>query len=263
MDDLKVVDDEVHAALITKIKECKRDLDVYVEMFDDYLKETGNFARWKKFDHAEGFIGGSEGLAMKVTLASCDEDGDGHITTDELEKLDADSSSYLSEQNEAQLNAGVVAALILSFILPLTLEPIEAADDFIDFFGQDAVLPFRIIASVVSMISVATCLITLILAVRFPVYTSWISSKRGRTLFVTSLDASLFPKLQMATLNALMCAVTIRGALVVGPIQGLFFILVCVVVQYGFLTGEWKHGKRAKEIQFDIVKMMLRRGKRR
>jgi hypothetical protein len=263
MVELKVIDDEIHAALITKIKQCQCDLDVYVEMFDDYMKETGKFARWKKLDRAEGFIGGAEGLAMKVTLASCDEDGDGHITTDELERLDADSSSYLSEQNEAQLNAGIVAALILSFILPMTLEPIEVTDDFIDFFGQDAVLPFRIIASVVAMTSVATCLITLSLAIRFAVYINWISSNRGRTLFATSLDASLFPKLQMMTLNALVVAVTIRGTLVVGPLQGLFFILVAVVVQYVFLTTEWKHGKRAKEIQFDLVKMMLGRGKRR
>jgi hypothetical protein len=255
------VDDEIHAALISKIMQCQRDLEVYAEMFDDYLKETGKFAKWKKLDRSEGFIGGSEGLAMKVTLASCDEDGNGKITSEELERLDEDSSSYLSEQNEAQLNAGVVAALILSFILPMSLEPIEATEDFIDFFGQDAVLPFRIIASVVTMISVATCLITLTLAIRFAVYTNWISSKRGRTLFAASLNAALFPQLQMMTLNSLVFAVIIRGTLVVGPLQGLLFILVAAAVQYTFSTVEWKHGKRAKDIQFDLVKMMVQRRK--
>ena len=146
MDDDEI-DEDTYEELTAKVVQCREDLQKFLAM---RLKKKSGLAAFRDqylpgFDPVEIAIGGSDGLAMKYTMASCDKNGDGKIKADELEKLQESSANILSAQTEAQMNAGVVAALILSFMVPLSLEPIEASDDCADFFGQDAVKYLRIV----------------------------------------------------------------------------------------------------------------------
>ena len=260
MDDDEI-DADTYEELTAKVVQCREDLQKFLAM---RLKKKSGLAAFRDqylpgFDPVELAIGGSDGLAMKYTMASCDKNGDGKIKADELEKLQESSANILSAQTEAQMNAGVVAALILSFMVPLSLEPIEASDDCADFFGQDAVKYLRIVSIIFTTLANVYCIATIILAVRFGLYVNWIPSAPGRTLFVSTLDAALFPRLQIGTLNSMMLAIIARGTLV-GPLQGLAGI-VTLILYFVVLNGaEQNAGARAKSIQLRLVKDMMKIG---
>ena len=249
------IDADTYEELTAKVVQCREDLQKFLAM---RLKKKSGLAAFRDqhlpgFDPVEIAIGGSEGLAMKYAMASCDKNGDGKIKADELEKLQESSANILSAQTEAQMNAGVVAALILSFMVPLSLEPIEASDDCADFFGQDAVKYLRIVSIIFTTLANVYCIATIILAVRFGL------SAPGRTLFVSTLDAALFPRLQIGTLNSMMLAIIARGTLV-GPLQGLAGI-VTLILYFVVLNGaEQNAGARAKSIQLRLVKDMMKIG---
>ena len=255
MDDDEI-DADTYEELTAKVVQCREDLQKFLAM---RLKKKSGLAAFRDqhlpgFDPVEIAIGGSEGLAMKYAMASCDKNGDGKIKADELEKLQESSANILSAQTEAQMNAGVVAALILSFMVPLSLEPIEASDDCADFFGQDAVKYLRIVSIIFTMLANVYCIATIILAVRFGLYVNWIP---GRTLFVSTLDAALFPKLQMGTLNSMMFAMIARGTLI-GPLQGLAGIVTFILYFVVLKGAEENAGARAKSIQLRLVKDMMK-----
>ena len=143
--DADAIDADSHAELTAKVIQCHEELQKYLTLLASKKSMLGRFHAG--FDKADTYIGGKEALAMKYAIASCDKNGDGKISKEELEKLQESSADILSAHTEAQMNAGVVAALILSFMVPLSLEPIEASDDCVDFFGQSAVKYLRILST--------------------------------------------------------------------------------------------------------------------
>jgi hypothetical protein len=64
-------------------------------------------------------IGMNEGLALLMSIASLEEDGDGKLSSAELEKFAEQSEKTISAHGESLTNAGVVCALILSVIYPM------------------------------------------------------------------------------------------------------------------------------------------------
>ena len=175
---------------------------------------------------------------------------------EEIERLKESSVDILSAHTEAQMNAGIVAALILSFMVPLSLEPIEASDDCVDFFSRDAVHYLKYLSIFFTLLANVSCIATIILAVRFGVYVNWIASALGRTLFVSTLDARLFPELQMLTLTTLQFAMIFRGALA-GPLQGLAGIITYIMYNVFLHGAENSAGARAHNIQLKLVKDMF------
>ena len=257
--DADAIDADSHAELTAKVIQCHEELQKYLTLLASKKSMLGRFHAG--FDKADTYIGGKEALAMKYAIASCDKNGDGKISKEELEKLQESSADILSAHTEAQMNAGVVAALILSFMVPLSLEPIEASDDCVDFFGQSAVKYLRILSIFFTLLGNVSCIATILLAVRFGVYVNWISSAHGRTLFVSTLDAALFPQLQMMTLATLQFVMIVRGALA-GPLQGLAGIITFIMYNVILHTSENSAGARAHNIQVKLVKNLFakRRG---
>lgn len=258
-----VIDAETHDELTAKVLKCQDELQVYLSLLS---RKKSKLRTFRDIVHPGGavedsYIGGREGLAMKYALASCDKNGDGKITEEELEKLQHNSANILSEQTEAQMNAGLVAALILSFLVPLSLEPIKESDDCVEFFGQDTVKYLKIVSIFLTLLANASCIVTILLAVRLGVYVNWITSTHGRTLYVSTIDASLFPRLQLGTLAALQFVMIARGALA-GPLQGLAGIITYIIYQGHLMWYDNSAGARAHGIQLKLVKdMMASKGK--
>mgnify|MGYP000892135304 FL=1 len=247
------IDADSHAELTAKVIKCHEELQMYLTLL---ASENSILGSNNPLSKADRHIGGKEMLAMKYALASCDTNGDGKISEEEIERLKESSVDILSAHTEAQMNAGIVAALILSFMVPLSLEPIEASDDCVDFFSRDAVHYLKYLSIFFTLLANVSCIATIILAVRFGVYVNWIASALGRTLFVSTLDARLFPELQMLTLTTLQFAMIFRGALA-GPLQGLAGIITYIMYNVFLHGAENSAGARAHNIQLKLVKDMF------
>jgi len=82
--------------------------------------------------------GGAEGLAVKVVLCKLDTDGSGSVNASELEAAQDLASRSIDGAANLCMNWGVVAALVLSMLLPVTFEGMDIHEDVLHNCTEDS-----------------------------------------------------------------------------------------------------------------------------
>mmetsp|Transcript_28193 Transcript_28193/g.65171 ORF Transcript_28193/g.65171 Transcript_28193/m.65171 type:complete len:278 (-) Transcript_28193:138-971(-) len=75
--------------------------------------------------------GGAEGLAVKVVLCKLDTDGSGSVNESELEAAQDLAARSVDAAANLCMNWGVVAALVLSMLLPVTFEDLVINEEIV------------------------------------------------------------------------------------------------------------------------------------
>ena len=95
------IDADSHAELTAKVIKCHEELQMYLTLL---ASENSILGSNNPLSKADRHIGGKEMLAMKYALASCDTNGDGKISEEEIERLKESSVDILSAHTEAQMS---------------------------------------------------------------------------------------------------------------------------------------------------------------
>jgi len=114
----------------------------------DHKASGGN---WNQF-------GGLEGICTLLRLASLDKDGDGKITSEELQRFEETSVKLIDDAATLLTNTGVVSALVLTMFVPIELA--EPSSDTLETFHTGANVLMYV--SFVFDMLVVTCALVLV-----------------------------------------------------------------------------------------------------
>ena len=191
-------------------------------------------------------LGGTEGAAVQYRVAMLDKDGDGTISVEELANFYQLAEDQKNRVLEGCLNWGLISALILSFSIPMVMEPPDVSDRCIAWFGAgncDALLAAYLITLQV-VIGVGGFM-AFVSSRIFTVITLMLVTKESKFKYVQHIAKLL--GFMGVTFNTMMiwCSGTLGfGLLVINPLVGfvqfgLFFVclLAAVVTETMLLVG--------------------------
>lgn len=258
--DDKPIDTEKYHTFIEVVRKAREDLSAYVQEIEKLGVQDVALISKFQWEMAEfrSRCGGAEGLSMKAMVATCDADGDGIITHGEMKRVNEALAVYLGDLKESMLQSGVIAALILSFIAAYSVEPLEASEDFLNYFGHSRERDFKIATTVVTNASILLCVLTIFVSARMMTVAGWITPMYGRVIFSATTPVAAFPILQEFSVWALILTLSLRGTVVVGPLQGLCGLLTLVIAWSFIQRNEFKYSKMAKAIQYKHVCGLLK-----
>lgn len=145
--------------------------------------------RYSTFGFAKTLIGlgGIEGAASLICAARLDKNGDGHISPHEMELFQEECKHLVDNALNQYLNNGVVAALILSIVVPLASQPSELGDECIDKLGENACHIFQVFSFVAIQITFTLSLVLLYLStVAYKQLSFWMPDLPSQLWFITN-----------------------------------------------------------------------------
>ena len=87
-------------------------------------------------------LGGVEKVSVMVNEIQLDKDGDGNLSKDELLMQEEYCLRLIEQSLNFLVNAGVVGALLMSIIFPISLTALPYGEKSLTFFGNQALLGF-------------------------------------------------------------------------------------------------------------------------
>lgn len=202
-------------------------------------------------------LGGIEGAFSLICAAKLDKNADGLITAVELEIYREESKAVIENALNQYLNNGVVAALILSIVVPLALQPVDVGDECNDRFGADACHIFQILSFITVQIIFTSSLVLLYLStVSYKQLSFWMPDLTSQLWFINEakLTFSFTAIGTMVLLLALpifvfftgMCYSPWAGGVASIPMAAFF---ICFLVQETIARSMWPYvHERAKHL---------------
>jgi len=214
--------------------------DEYETLVEQVKIATNKLRAWhsninKSIPSVKRGIDGVEGLAITLSLAILDKDGDGIITNKEYEAYLDSSKEKLDNAYSQLLNVGVVAALILSMLFPLAAgSPITPSEECEKFFGHNTVHVFLHIYYGLVIFVIAASLVALYTTMRtYTVMGFWITNQQTRmnylsvsALYIINILAMIIVYFSLAIIPFAM-AVTSTP---VGALIALVLVFISIVI---------------------------------
>ena len=126
MNDEERIDEHDYAELLKDVAMAKEKCRAFVENDEDQSSPEGSKHAGKHHHQ----LGGAEGRYNAMILASLDEDGDGTITRSELNKFEIVAKEYCTSTTTQMMNVAIVAALVMSFVVPTVTSVLEIAPKY-------------------------------------------------------------------------------------------------------------------------------------
>lgn len=192
-------------------------------------------------------LGCSEGIATKLnTLVMLDKNHDGNFTDDEQREATSEevatiTNAYLSLFQ----NVGVIAALMISVIFPLTIaNGLTISQKTIDFFGYSCAQAFYYIFLILVNVIVIASLYVIFIAIHMYKHLSfWMSTPKAQLSWIGKSNMRIVAFIVTgSTILDLLAAVIPFGAVSFGgPIAGLISLIVVLIfflMMFDFMVAE-------------------------
>lgn len=262
MNDEERIDETIYAEVLEDVAKAKERCRKFVENDEDQSLTS------KQREFAAHKLGGNEGRCIAMILASLDTDGDGTITHSELDEFETVAREYRTAASTQLMNVAIVAALVMSFVVPTIISVLEIAPKSAAFF-EGAIDYLEVIHHALALFTLAIAALTIFVALRITSQLEWIMTSYGKLKFLTSGLAGTeinIPQLmatsQMWMLNSLQCFILVRVSICCSPVAGLISMIlsICVYTQLtlyicGKLLSKSADGIAKKEIGVLIRKM--------
>lgn len=191
-------------------------------------------------------LGGPEPACIHYMLASLDSDGNGKLTPEEFERFKMLGERLVESTKSFHLNAGVVAALVLSVVFGLAYEENDALTALAqpDTWGpigtQEWITAMSDLTSFLAMqLAVSTAFVTVLLSSRLYTQLSfWMPSLDSQLWFIhESSHATAFLEwAKNLTLFATLLALGLETAVTTTWLNALAFIpIVVLILSYVFI----------------------------
>lgn len=232
MNDEERIDEHDYAELLKDVAMAKEKCRAFVENDEDQSSPEGS-KHAQKHHHQ---LGGAEGRYNAMILASLDEDGDGTITRSELHKFEIVAKEYCASTTTQMMNVAIVAALVMSFVVPTVTSVLEIAPKSAEFF-KGAIDYLEVIHHALALFTLALAGLTIFVALRITTQIEWIMTSYGKLKFLTSglggteiNVAQIMAISQMTMLDALQFFILIRVAICCSPVAALISLIFSVGV---------------------------------
>ena len=205
--------------------------------------------------------GGAEGICAKLALVALDKNGNGNISIIEARKYLSDGQQMVDNIQSLCLNNGVVAALILSFGVPMNHDPVvDFSDKAVEYFGADNCRSMAIATQIINLVVVCVSGLSIFVSIRiYTVLTQMLFSVTSKMHFIASCPF-LLQSLNVAAvfiMALLFVFVMLTSLITCDPLAGMTAIgLVAVGVTFAFLV-EWNVIGLALCIQHADAKRIL------
>ena len=132
--------------------------------------------------------GGPEGIGAKLALVALDKNGNGNISIIEARKYLSDGQQMVDNIQSLCLNNGVVAALILSFGVPMNHDPVvDFSDKAVEYFGADNCRSMAIATQIINLVVVCVSGLSIFVSIRiYTVLTQMLFSVTSKMHFIAS-----------------------------------------------------------------------------
>ena len=208
-----------------------------------------------------GRCGGPEGIGAKLALVALDKNGNGNISIIEARKYLSDGQQMVENIQSLCLNNGVVAALILSFGVPMNHDPVvDFSDKAVEYFGADNCRSMAIATQIINLVVVFVSGLSIFVSIRiYTVLTQMLFSVTSKMHFIASCPF-LLQSLNVAAvfiMALLFVFVMLTSLITCDPLAGMTAIgLVAVGLTFACLV-EWNVIGLALCIQHADAKRIL------
>ena len=205
--------------------------------------------------------GGAEGICAKLALVALDKNGNGNISIIEARKYLSDGQQMVDNIQSLCLNNGVVAALILSFGVPMNHDPVvDFSDKAVEYFGADNCRSIAIATQIINLVVVGLSGLSIFVSVRiYTVLTQFLFAVTSKMHFIASCPF-LLQSLNVAAvfiMALLFVFVMLTSLITCDPLAGMTAIgLVAVGMTFACLV-EWNVIGLALCIQHADAKRIL------
>jgi hypothetical protein len=207
--------------------------------------------------------GGCEGICSKLALAALDKNGSGDISIIEVRKYLSDGQQMVENIQSLCLNNGVVAALILSFGVPMIHDPVvDFSDEAVEYFGADNCRSMAIASQIINLLVVGLSGLSIFVSVRiYTVLSQFLFAVTSKMHFIASCPY-LLQSLNVAAIlimALLFVSVMLTSLITCDPLAGMTGIGVFAVGMTIALLVEWIAVAHALYIQHADANRILSR----
>ena len=185
--------------------------------------------------HAVRRLGGCEQACTLLTLASLDTDGDGRLRESEYERYKEVGAQLVESTKNFHLNAGVVAALVLSVVFPFAYEENETLTSLAEALTAEPWSYVRI-ADLTSFLgiqlAVSTSFLTVLISSRLYTQISfWMPNLDSQLWFINESAAatSYLEAAKNFTLFATLLSLSLETAVTATFFDALAYAPLCVL----------------------------------
>ena len=236
MNDEERLDERDYAELLKDVSLAKEKCRAFVKNDEDASSAEGKELKLARRLHHK--LGGAEGRYNAMILASLDGDGDGYITRSELHKFENVAQHYCASTTTQLMNVAIVAALVMSFVVPTITSVLEIAPKSAEFF-KGAIDYLEVIHHVLAIFTLALAGLTIFVVLRITTQIEWIMTSYGKLKYLTSglgdtgfNVAQIMAVSQMLMLDALQFFILIRVAICCSPAAGLISLIFFISIYY-------------------------------
>ena len=224
-------------------------------------KARAKLEPWAKSEADAGKLGlgGLEGIPVLIMIASFDPDADGELNDEEWETYIEKGNAVIDKVLALSNTVALVAALLLSILLPLIMSWPEASDKSKEFFGSSGIEVLGVFYAVALTIVVTATLAGLMLAVFvIVILSSWlieIDDKLdwiiGNTVIITQ------QALCMWTMEISLAFTVVFGAFHAKVLLGFFAICPAVAAIYVFTAVGTGNIDTIDKLNFQTTKELM------
>lgn len=206
-----------------------------MEMMKQATDARAKLAMWdhKASDGNWNQFGGLEGICTLLRIASLDRDGDGKITSEELQRFEETSVKLIDDAATLLTNTGVVSALVLTMFVPIELA--EPSSDTLETFhtGANVLMYFSF---VFDMLVVACALVLVFMSALVLLFLSNLPSHKAKLEYLRGSSSAFQFQAVTMYVELFTCALSIffRG-LLESPKVGFAAVLPIMFVTLWFL----------------------------
>jgi len=214
-----------------------------------YVESNGN----------DKYVDGLEGRAVKYFLATLDKDGNGTIAQKEFDQFLENSSKTIDNTLGFLLNAGVVAALILSIVAGLSLSELTPSDSSQTYFGDTIIKILQDIFYFLLSIIFGLCLVVIYSSTRLYIFLGfWICTDKAKSQYLAEAPLAVIAIGSIWIMNLFAVALPVGMAVTTSPIGGLFGLFSTIFVFFLISTYfEVTFGKKAGSLALAETKELL------
>ena len=197
--------------------------------------------------------GGPEGIGAKLAVVALDKNDNGNISIIEVRKYLRDGQQMVENIQSLCLNNGVVAALIISFGVPMNHDPVvDFSDKAVEYFGADNCRFMAIATQIINLLVVCVSGLTIFVSIRIYTYLTQCLFGVPSKMHFIALCPFLLQSLNVAlvlTMALLIVSVMLTSLITCDPLAGMTAIGLVAVTGTIAALVEWNMFGHALFIQ--------------